>query len=90
MCVPVCLPRLAQMELSLEELQTRFRRHSVTATLQCTGNRRNDFNLTQRPVKGLEWDGGSISTAGGRAAGGAAGGCVGRVAADGMGCRVEC
>ncbi|EFN57284.1 hypothetical protein CHLNCDRAFT_30609 [Chlorella variabilis] len=51
------------MELSLEELQTRFRRHSVTATLQCTGNRRNDFNLTQRPVKGLEWDGGSISTA---------------------------
>ena len=52
------------MELSLEDLQTRFRRHSITATLQCTGNRRNEFNATPRKVKGLEWDGGSISNAG--------------------------
>jgi hypothetical protein len=53
------------MELSLEDLKTRFRRHSVVATMQCTGNRRNDFNETSRVVKGLEWDGGSISTASG-------------------------
>lgn len=33
---------------------------------QCTGNRRNEFNRTGRVVKGLEWEGGSISTAGGR------------------------
>lgn len=33
--------------------------------LQCTGNRRNEFNRTGRVVKGLEWEGGSISTAGG-------------------------
>jgi hypothetical protein len=57
------------MELSLEDLQTRFRRHSITATLQCTGNRRNEFNETPRKVKGLEWDGGSISNAGGRVGG---------------------
>lgn len=31
------------------------------STLLC---RRNDFNERARPVKGLEWDGGSISTAG--------------------------
>ncbi|KAI3434691.1 hypothetical protein D9Q98_002754 [Chlorella vulgaris] len=54
---------LRTMELSLEDLKTRFRRHSVVATMQCTGNRRNDFNETSRVVKGLEWDGGSISTA---------------------------
>ncbi|KAI7843652.1 hypothetical protein COHA_002555, partial [Chlorella ohadii] len=54
---------LRSMELTLHDLQTKFRRHSITATLQCTGNRRNDFNERARPVKGLEWDGGSISTA---------------------------
>ena len=58
---PPCNP---QLDLSLEELKTRFKRHSVTATMQCTGNRRNEFNASgERPVKGLEWDGGSISTA---------------------------
>lgn len=103
-CFP-CSPSslCVQMELSLHDLQTKFRRHSITATLQCTGNRwvavawlgrpcsllpaamqallvvlllltrgfvrhslcrRNDFNERARPVKGLEWDGGSISTAG--------------------------
>ena len=67
---PLWPPRLPlagplQLELSLEDLQNRFRRHSVTATLQCTGNRRNEYNATPRKVKGLEWDGGSISNAGG-------------------------
>ncbi|KAL4433958.1 hypothetical protein ABPG75_000399 [Micractinium tetrahymenae] len=51
------------LELSLEELKTKFKRHTITATLQCTGNRRNEFNRTGRVVKGLEWEGGSISTA---------------------------
>jgi hypothetical protein len=67
---------LRTMELSLEDLKTKFRRHSLTATMQCTGNRRNDFNETGRGVKGLEWDGGSISTAGERG-GGEGGGCLG-------------
>lgn len=35
-----------------------------TCAPQCTGNRRNEFNRTGRVVKGLEWEGGSISTAG--------------------------
>lgn len=66
---PPPLTHAPQMELSLEDLRTRFRRHSVTATLQCTGNRRDEFNQHARPVKGLEWEGGSISTAGARAGG---------------------
>lgn len=55
---------IVQTELTLEDLKTKFRQHSITATLQCTGNRRDEFNKSGRPVKGLEWEGGSISTAG--------------------------
>ncbi|KAG2487321.1 hypothetical protein HYH03_014038 [Edaphochlamys debaryana] len=50
------------LEFSLEELKTRFRKHSVTATVQCTGNRRNEMSAV-KPVKGLEWDQGAIGTA---------------------------
>ena len=45
---------LRTVELSLKDLQTRFKKHTITATLQCTGNRRDDLN-TVKPVKGLEW-----------------------------------
>lgn len=45
---------LRTVELSLKDLQTRFKKHSITATLQCTGNRRDDLNAV-KPVKGLEW-----------------------------------
>ncbi len=45
---------LRTVELSLKDLQTRFKKHTITATLQCTGNRRDDLNSV-KPVKGLEW-----------------------------------
>ena len=45
---------LRTVELSLKDLQTRFKKHTITATLQCTGNRRDDLNAV-KPVKGLEW-----------------------------------
>ena len=45
---------LRTVELSLKALQTQFKKHTITATLQCTGNRRDDLN-TVKPVKGLEW-----------------------------------
>ena len=35
---------LRTMVLSLNTLRTAFRKHSVTATLQCAGNRRSDLN----------------------------------------------
>ncbi|KAM4751716.1 sulfite oxidase, mitochondrial isoform 1-T3 [Cyanocitta cristata] len=50
------------LSLSLEELRGRFPKHEVTATLQCAGNRRSEMSRV-RPVKGLAWDIGAISTA---------------------------
>jgi len=45
---------MKQLELSLKDLTTKFKKHTVTATLQCTGNRRDMFNDIKK-VKGLEW-----------------------------------
>ncbi|XP_032569428.1 sulfite oxidase, mitochondrial [Chiroxiphia lanceolata] len=50
------------LSLSLPELRSRFPKHEVTATLQCAGNRRAEMSRV-RPVKGLPWDIGAISTA---------------------------
>ncbi|KAM6038556.1 LOW QUALITY PROTEIN: sulfite oxidase, mitochondrial [Theristicus caerulescens] len=50
------------LSLSLAELRSRFPKHEVTATLQCAGNRRSEMSRV-RPVKGLAWDIGAISTA---------------------------
>ncbi|NXI17998.1 SUOX oxidase, partial [Irena cyanogastra] len=50
------------LSLSLAELRRRFPKHEVTATLQCAGNRRSEMSRV-RPVKGLAWDIGAISTA---------------------------
>ncbi|CAM9947103.1 unnamed protein product [Bubo scandiacus] len=50
------------LSLSLAELRSRFPKHEVTATLQCAGNRRTEMSRV-RPVKGLAWDIGAISTA---------------------------
>ncbi|NXE03249.1 SUOX oxidase, partial [Chaetorhynchus papuensis] len=50
------------LSLSLAELRGRFPKHEVTATLQCAGNRRSEMSRV-RPVKGLAWDIGAISTA---------------------------
>jgi sulfite oxidase len=45
---------LKRVDLSLKDLTTLFKKHTVAATLQCTGNRRDSFNGV-KPVKGLEW-----------------------------------
>ncbi|GIL84054.1 hypothetical protein Vretifemale_12777 [Volvox reticuliferus] len=50
------------LELSLDELKSRFRKHTVTATIQCSGNRRNEMSRV-KAVKGLAWDQGAIGTA---------------------------
>ncbi|XP_027858152.1 sulfite oxidase, mitochondrial [Xiphophorus couchianus] len=47
------LPKGA-LTLSLKDLKTRFPKHTVTATLQCAGNRRSDMNKVKQ-VKGLNW-----------------------------------
>lgn len=51
-----------ELELSVDDLRRRFRKHSVVATVQCSGNRRNEF-YGVKEVKGLEWGGAAIGTA---------------------------
>jgi sulfite oxidase len=50
------------MVLTLDELKSKFAKHSVTATMQCAGNRRAEMHAA-REVKGLQWDNRAISTA---------------------------
>ncbi|XP_042363250.1 sulfite oxidase, mitochondrial [Plectropomus leopardus] len=50
------------LTLSLEELKSRFPKHTITATLQCAGNRRSEMNKVKQ-VKGLNWGIAAISNA---------------------------
>lgn len=50
------------LTLSLEDLKTRFPKHTITATLQCAGNRRSEMNKVKL-VKGLNWGIAAISNA---------------------------
>ena len=50
------------LDLSLAELQSRFASKTVTAVLQCAGNRRSDM-LAVRPVSGDPWAPGAIGNA---------------------------
>src|SRR6476661_6652734 len=51
------------LELTYEELTTRFAAHLVVATLACAGNRRAEL-LRVRPIPGKDpWEHGAISTA---------------------------
>jgi sulfite oxidase len=53
---------LKTITLTLEDLKTKFRKHSVATTVMCAGNRRNEMKAI-KPVKGLDWDNGAIGTA---------------------------
>uniref|UniRef100_A0A1A8NF01 Sulfite oxidase n=1 Tax=Nothobranchius pienaari TaxID=704102 RepID=A0A1A8NF01_9TELE len=50
------------LSLSLEDLKTKFPKHTITVTLQCAGNRRGDMNKV-KPVKGLNWGVAAIGNA---------------------------
>ena len=50
------------VKLTLEDLQTKFTQHTISATIQCAGNRREDMNSIKE-VKGLRWTGGAIGNA---------------------------
>ena len=49
------------LKLSLSDLKTKFKHHSVLATVQCAGNRREEM-VAVKPVRGLNWGPGAIST----------------------------
>ena len=55
-------PNVKSVWLSLEDLKTKFKKHTVTATLMCAGNRRSEMNEI-KVVKGLEWGAAAVSNA---------------------------
>ncbi|XP_028392846.1 sulfite oxidase-like [Dendronephthya gigantea] len=48
--------------LSLDELKTKFKQHTLTVAIQCAGNRRDEMNGIKK-VKGLTWAEGAIGNA---------------------------
>lgn len=50
------------LSLSLGELQTRFEFTTVSATLTCAGNRRDEF-IAEKPIAGVPWNAGAIGHA---------------------------
>ena len=49
---------------SLTDLKQKFKEHTITATLQCAGNRRAHMSQAALgPTSGLQWDVGAIGTA---------------------------
>jgi len=51
-----------QVELRVEDLRRMFRKHEITAALQCSGNRRSEMAKC-KPIKGLDWEQGAIGNA---------------------------
>jgi len=51
-----------RVTFSLEDLKSRFPKHTVVAAAQCAGNRRRDM-IEAKPVKGLDWHAGAIGNA---------------------------
>jgi sulfite oxidase len=56
---------LKTVSLSLDDLKRTFKKRSIIATIQCTGNRRKDLMDSPSPkeIKGLKWEGSAIGTA---------------------------
>lgn len=50
------------LNFSLEELKSKYPKKTITATLQCAGNRRAEMNEL-KAVKGLQWTQGAIGNA---------------------------
>ncbi|KAI1074838.1 Oxidoreductase, molybdopterin-binding domain-containing protein [Whalleya microplaca] len=48
---------------TIRELKERFKQYTVTAVLQCSGNRRNDMTRYAKKTNGLQWTVGAISCA---------------------------
>lgn len=48
---------------TMAELRSRFRTHTITAVLQCSGNRRSDMSQRVSKTNGLPWSVGAISNA---------------------------
>lgn len=57
------LPDGTEKEYSIADLKSKFDKVTVTATLECSGNRRKHMTQEARSTNGLQWDIGAISNA---------------------------
>lgn len=57
------LPDGEEAEYTLEDLQTKFKEYTITATMQCSGNRRSHMTRGSSPTNGIQWGVGAISNA---------------------------
>ncbi|OTB02708.1 hypothetical protein M426DRAFT_74475 [Hypoxylon sp. CI-4A] len=61
--ITVELPDGDSKTYTIKDLKSRFKQHTVTAVLQCSGNRRNDMTRYAMKTNGLQWTVGAISCA---------------------------
>ena len=61
--ISIELPSGDTRNYTVGELKRRFKQHSVTAVLQCSGNRRKDMTDLAKKTNGLQWTVGAISCA---------------------------
>ena len=52
-----------EKEYTMSDLRENFKQHKITATLQCSGNRRSHMTQSSRPTNGLQWSAGAIGNA---------------------------
>ncbi|RYO80688.1 hypothetical protein DL766_008815 [Monosporascus sp. MC13-8B] len=61
--ITIELPNGDVKSYTLRDLKARFKHHTVSAVLQCSGNRRKDMTEYARKTNGLQWTVGAISCA---------------------------
>ena len=52
-----------EVQYTLDDLRNNFKEHTITAVLQCSGNRRAHMNAASRQTQGLPWGIGAIGNA---------------------------
>ncbi|KAK5149658.1 hypothetical protein LTS14_010789 [Recurvomyces mirabilis] len=57
------LPDGEEKVYSVADLRKRFKEHTITATMQCSGNRRSHMTEGSSPTNGIQWGVGAISNA---------------------------
>ncbi|KAI7156498.1 hypothetical protein KC349_g6261 [Hortaea werneckii] len=57
------LPDGEEKQYSVEDLRSKFQSHTITATMQCSGNRRSHMTESSSPTNGIQWGVGAISNA---------------------------
>lgn len=57
------LPDGEEAMYTVADLRSKFKEYTVTATMQCSGNRRSHMTQNSRPTNGLQWGVGAMSNA---------------------------